>query len=124
MRELTFVVQESGVGAGGTRNISGTTRYHSELELELADLHGKTGALVFTSGYVANDATIATLGKMYPDMVIFSDALNHASLIEGVRHSNCQRHIFRHNDVQHLEELLVACDPKVPKLIVFESVGC
>ncbi|MEL6753762.1 MAG: 5-aminolevulinate synthase [Pseudomonadota bacterium] len=115
-------IDSFGAGSGGTRNISGTTRYHVELEAELAALHGKTGALLFTSGYVANDATLATLGKILPGLIIYSDALNHASMIEGIRRSGCDRRIFRHNDVEHLRALMENDDPERPKLIAFESV--
>ncbi|MEO5807408.1 5-aminolevulinate synthase [Devosia sp.] len=111
-----------GVGAGGTRNISGTNRPLVELERSLADLHRKEGALVFTSGYVSNEAAISTIARLLPDCVIFSDQLNHASMIQGVRQSGMQRHIFRHNDIEHLRELLAATDRKRPKLICFESV--
>ena len=111
-----------GAGAGGTRNISGTNRALVELEAELADLHGKEAALVFTSGYVSNHTGIATIGKLLPDCLILSDAHNHNSMIEGVRAAGCARQIWRHNDVQHLEELLSRAAPGRPKLIVFESI--
>lgn len=115
-------IERSGAGAGGTRNISGTTPYHTELEYELASAHNKESALVFTSGYVANDTTIATLCKMLPNCEIYSDQLNHASMIEGVKHSGCKKFVWRHNDVGHLEELLQQSSPSTPKLILFESV--
>ena len=111
-----------GAGSGGTRNIGGNTHYHIQLENELADLHGKDGALLFTSGYVSNDATLSTLARLLPGCIIFSDELNHASMIAGIRNSGCEKRVFRHNDVRHLEELLAAEDPETPKLIAFESV--
>ncbi len=111
-----------GAGSGGTRNISGTTVYHKRLEAELADLHGKEAALLFTSAYIANDATLSTLPRLFPGLIIYSDALNHASMIEGVRRNGGAKRIFRHNDVAHLRELLEADDPETPKLIAFESV--
>ena len=111
-----------GAGSGGTRNIGCNTHYHIELEQELACLHGKDSALLFTSGYVSNDATLSTLARILPGCIIFSDELNHASMIAGIRNSGCEKRVFRHNDVEHLEELLAAEDPNVPKLIAFESV--
>ena len=112
----------TGAGSGGTRNISGTTVYHKRLEVEIADLHGKEAALVFTSAYIANDATLSVLRQIFPGLIIYSDALNHASMIEGVRRGGGAKRIFRHNDVAHLRELLAADDPDAPKLIAFESI--
>src|SRR5579863_7904979 len=105
LQAMHRAIDEAGAGSGGTRNISGTTHYHVELEAELADLHGKTGALLFTSGYVSNEATLETLQKILPGLIIFSDALNHASMIAGIRHGGNEKHIFRHNDLAHLEQL-------------------
>ena len=115
-------IDSFGAGAGGTRNISGTTRFHVDLERELASLHGKSGALLFTSGYVANDATLATLGKILPGLIIYSDEMNHASMIEGIRRSGAERRIFKHNDIGHLRALMENDPADAPKVIAFESV--
>ena len=119
---MVDVAARMGTGAGGTRNIAGTNHPLVELERELADLHGKPAALIFTSGYVSNQTGIPTIAKLLPDCLLLSDALNHNSMIEGVRQSGCEKLVWRHNDVGHLEELLKAADPKRPKLIMFESL--
>lgn len=122
LKAMHEALDATGAGSGGTRNISGTTVYHKRLEAELADLHGKEAALVFSSAYIANDATLSTLRKLFPGLIIYSDELNHASMIEGIKRFDGAKRIFRHNDVAHLRELLAADDPAAPKLIAFESI--
>ena len=122
LKAMHEAIDSVGAGSGGTRNISGTTVYHKALEAELADLHGKDQALIFTSAYIANDSVLSTLCKLLPGLTIYSDALNHASMIEGIRRGNGKKRIFRHNDTNHLKELLKADDPSIPKLIAFESI--
>ena len=122
LEAMQDALKSTGAGSGGTRNISGTTIYHKELENELAGLHHKEACLLFTSAYVANDAALSTLTKLFPGLIIYSDELNHASIIEGIRRNGSERRIFRHNDVEHLRKLLETDDPKAPKLIAFESI--
>ena len=122
IKAVVNAAERHGAGAGGTRNISGTHHPIVELETELADLHGKEAALAFTSGWISNLAAISTIAQLLPNCLILSDALNHNSMIEGVRRSNCEKVLFNHNDMAHLEELLKGADPERPKLIVFESL--
>ncbi|MFD4659532.1 5-aminolevulinate synthase [Kitasatospora sp. NPDC058444] len=122
LEAMKRAVDESGAGSGGSRNISGNHRYHVELERELADLHDMESALVFPTGYSANDAALTVLASRLPGCVVLSDELNHASMIAGIRHSGAEKLIFRHNDTEHLEELLAGTDPAVPKIVALESV--
>ena len=121
-KAVQYALENYGSGAGGTRNISGNSIYHEKLEKSLANLHKKDAALLFTSCFVANDSTLFTLAKMLPNCHVFSDAGNHASMIQGIRNSRVEKHVFRHNDVQHLEELLQSVDIATPKIVAFESV--
>ena len=122
IKAMQDALETYGGGSGGTRNISGTTDLHVHLENQLAQLHGKEAALLFSSGYVANETTLATLGQSHPDWVFLSDAANHASMIHGIRATKAQKHIFRHNDTNHLESILQSLKPETPKLIVCESI--
>ncbi len=122
LNAMQKAIEVAGAGSGGTRNISGNTSFHKDLELSLADLHAKEAALVFTSAYNANEATLSVLPRLFPGLIIYSDALNHASMIEGIRHGFGEKHVFRHNDVAHLRELLEQSPKDAPKLIAFESL--
>lgn len=122
IKAMKDAIDKVGTGSGGTRNISGTHHYHVLLENELADLHGKEAGLLFTSGYISNEASISTLAKLLPGCIIYSDELNHSSMINGVLRGKCEKRIFKHNDAKHLEEMMAADDPKAPKIILFESV--
>ncbi len=120
--KLSFTAHHSGVGSSGTRNISGTTGYHKQLEQAIAGLHNREAAIVFNSAFLANLSTLATIGRSFPGLVFISDERNHASIIEGIKSSGCAKQVFKHNDMQHLEEILAALPANQPKLIVFESI--
>ncbi|HRG91198.1 MAG TPA: 5-aminolevulinate synthase, partial [Chitinophagales bacterium] len=120
--KLSFTAHHSGVGSSGTRNISGTTSYHKQLEQAIAGLHNREAAIIFNSAFLANLSTLATIGRSFPGLVFISDERNHASIIEGIKSSGCAKQVFRHNDVQHLEEILASLPANQPKLIVFESI--
>ena len=122
LEAMHHAIDEAGAGSGGTRNISGTTHYHVALERELSELHGKEAALLFGSGFIANEATLSTMGRLLPGLVIFSDERNHASMIEGIRHARCEKIIFAHNDLADLQEKLASVAPSRPKIIAFESI--
>jgi 5-aminolevulinate synthase len=122
LEAMHAAIDAAGSGSGGTRNISGTNHYHVQLEAELADLHGKEAALLFTSGYVSNDATLSTLYKILPGLIVFSDHFNHNSMITGIRNGGGEKRVYRHNDLDHLEQLLKAAPAGAPKLVAFESV--
>src|ERR1700685_441335 len=119
LKAMHEAIDAAGAGSGGTRNISGTTHFHVELEAELASLHGKEAALLFTSGFISNDTTLATLAKLLPGLIVFSDAFNHASMIEGMRRGGMEKRVFKHNDMADLERQLGEADPAAPKLIAF-----
>jgi 5-aminolevulinate synthase len=122
LQAMQKTLTQSGAGAGGTRNISGTSHQHILLERALADWHGKDAALLFTSGYISNEASLVTLARHLPKAIVYSDACNHASMIAGIRNSRCEYHVFRHNDVANLRQLLALADPHRPKIVAFESV--
>ncbi len=122
LNAMENALHKTGAGAGGTRNISGTTKYIVDLEASIADLHNKKAGLVFSSGYTANQGALSTLAKLLPECIIFSDSKNHASMIHGIRDGNCEKHVFKHNDLDHLESLLRKVPENAPKIIAFESV--
>jgi 5-aminolevulinate synthase len=122
LQAMQQTLTQSGAGAGGTRNISGTSHQHILLERALADWHGKDAALLFTSGYISNEASLVTLARQLPNAIVYSDSCNHASMIAGIRHSRCDYYVFHHNDTRHLRQLLALADPNRPKIVAFESV--